>query len=383
MQRALELSHRGRRRTCRCRPARTPSPLAIAHALQWGIPGHGSGRRRRQRPGSTRSPRPRSRLGGITGARYSSTRRLGRPMAKAGEIATKLATSYFDALARHDLDAATAVWKPGGVDRLVGDQELTAPDGIRRYFGELFAAFPDFAFEVLEITASGDRAAVRWRATATFAGPGYFQGFAPNHARIAIEGCDVVTVEDDLIVHNDAYIDSGDVARQLGLLPPTGSVAHQRLAKVANARTQGRGRHPRRPRRAGRRRRLADPRRLSAADDERLPDGGARGRRDRVRCRDRRRWLPGSPPRPRRLGGIKRVVLGHADPDHRGAAPALGAPVYCHEAERRRGRVRRVVPPLFRPQQAAALRAAVLRQDAAHLGRRRGRRSPETVSRGR
>ena len=35
-----------------------------------------------------------------------------------------------------------------------------------------------------------------------------------------------------------------------------------------------------------------------------------------------------------RLGGIRRVVLGHADADHRGAAPALDAPVYCHPAER-------------------------------------------------
>ncbi len=35
-----------------------------------------------------------------------------------------------------------------------------------------------------------------------------------------------------------------------------------------------------------------------------------------------------------RLGGAQRVVLSHADADHRGAAPALGAPVYCHPAER-------------------------------------------------
>jgi glyoxylase-like metal-dependent hydrolase (beta-lactamase superfamily II) len=34
------------------------------------------------------------------------------------------------------------------------------------------------------------------------------------------------------------------------------------------------------------------------------------------------------------LGGIRRVVLGHADADHRGSAPRLGAPVYCHEADR-------------------------------------------------
>jgi hydroxyacylglutathione hydrolase len=34
------------------------------------------------------------------------------------------------------------------------------------------------------------------------------------------------------------------------------------------------------------------------------------------------------------LGGINRIVLGHADADHRGAAPGLGVPVFCHPADR-------------------------------------------------
>jgi glyoxylase-like metal-dependent hydrolase (beta-lactamase superfamily II) len=34
-----------------------------------------------------------------------------------------------------------------------------------------------------------------------------------------------------------------------------------------------------------------------------------------------------------RLGGVRRIVLGHADSDHRGSAPFVGAPVYCHPAE--------------------------------------------------
>jgi glyoxylase-like metal-dependent hydrolase (beta-lactamase superfamily II) len=33
------------------------------------------------------------------------------------------------------------------------------------------------------------------------------------------------------------------------------------------------------------------------------------------------------------MGGINRVVLGHAHSDHRGAAPAAGAPVWCHVDE--------------------------------------------------
>jgi hydroxyacylglutathione hydrolase len=34
-----------------------------------------------------------------------------------------------------------------------------------------------------------------------------------------------------------------------------------------------------------------------------------------------------------RLGGLKRVVLGHAHADHRGTAPYMGVPVHCHPDE--------------------------------------------------
>ena len=151
-----------------------------------------------------------------------------------------VARRYFDALGAQDLDAALACWRPGAVDRLVGQQELVAPDGIGKYFSELFEAFPDFTLEVIDEVGGGDKTAVRWRASGTFAGPGTFQGFAPNGRKIAIEGCDVVTAsgDGDLIERNDAYIDTGDLARQLGMLPTAGSAAEARLTKVANLRTR-------------------------------------------------------------------------------------------------------------------------------------------------
>jgi hydroxyacylglutathione hydrolase len=34
-----------------------------------------------------------------------------------------------------------------------------------------------------------------------------------------------------------------------------------------------------------------------------------------------------------RLGGLRRIVLGHAHHDHRGSAPGLGVPVLCHPDE--------------------------------------------------
>jgi len=155
-------------------------------------------------------------------------------MASTSDVAKR----YFNALAAQDLDAAVACWAPGGIDRLVGQEELVAPDGIREYFGALFEAFPDFRFEILDTTTYRNRCAVRWRVRATFAGPGRFQGFIANGARIDIEGCDVVTVADEKIQRNDAYIDSGSIARQLGFLPPAGSRAEAGLAGLANLRTR-------------------------------------------------------------------------------------------------------------------------------------------------
>jgi hydroxyacylglutathione hydrolase len=244
---------------------------------------------------------------------------------------TEVAKRYFSALNSHDLDTAAGMWQPGGVDRFVGQQELVAPDGIRRHFSDLFAAFPDFRFEILETFAAPGRCAVRWAARATFAGPGYFQGFAPNRARIEIEGCDLITVSEGLISHNVAYTDSGDVARQLGLFPPAGSPAEARLARLANVRTRvQQALHGAEPEaiapgvwvlRGGR------PRTMNIyliADEGGVTvfDGGIS------------EMAPALASAGARLGGIRRVVLGHADADHRGAIPGLEAPVLCHPLER-------------------------------------------------
>ena len=249
-------------------------------------------------------------------------------MASTGEIAKR----YFAALSAHDLDAATASWVPGGIDRMVGVRDLIAPEGIREYFTEVFQAFPDFEIEVVELTSSRGRTAVRWRARGTFAGPGRFQGFLPNGARLRLEGCDVITVEDDLIRHNDAYIDTGDIARQLGVLPPAGSRGEARLTKLANTRTKVmtkiRGAEPERIAdgvwlvRGGVSAKIMNVYLLEDEGGVTVFDAGIQAMGAQVAAAAAR------------LGGIKRVVLGHADADHRGAAPALDAPVYCHPAER-------------------------------------------------
>ena len=144
---------------------------------------------------------------------------------------------YFDALAEQDLERALTAWKPGSIDRLHGIGELVAPDGIRAYFSELFAAYPDWQFEVVELVASGDLAAARWRVRATFSGPGRFQGIAPTGKPVELEGCDMFRVADEQIVENNAYTNGMQIAQQLGLLPPQGSAAERAMTGAFNAKT--------------------------------------------------------------------------------------------------------------------------------------------------
>ncbi|MDE3131415.1 MAG: ester cyclase [Acidobacteriota bacterium] len=242
-----------------------------------------------------------------------------------------IARRYFDALQERDLDAALACWRPGGTDRMIGRPELVAPDGIRAYFDELFAAFPDFSFEVVDTTTQRERCSVRWRARGTFTGPGRFQGFAPNGERIVIEGCDVLEVAQEQIVANTVYLDSGEVARQLGFLPAMGSGAEARLTALANARTLTRqGVYGAEPEaiaagvwvlRGGLGRRMS----VYLIEDEggvTVFDAGISQMSKAIRAAGVR------------FGGIRRVVLSHADCDRRGGAAALDAPIFCHPLER-------------------------------------------------
>ena len=85
--------------------------------------------------------------------------------------ATEIAKRYFAAAAARDLDGMAACWAPGGSWRMVGQRELVAPEGVREYFRELFDAFPDLRLEVIDVTTSRTRTAVRWRGRGTRRGP--------------------------------------------------------------------------------------------------------------------------------------------------------------------------------------------------------------------
>jgi glyoxylase-like metal-dependent hydrolase (beta-lactamase superfamily II)/ketosteroid isomerase-like protein len=243
--------------------------------------------------------------------------------------AESVARRYFAAIDRRDLDTAVSMWAAGGRENVRGRVDTLAPEGVREFIGELIDAIPDLSMTVVSTTSEGDRCGVQWRLQGTFAGPASFGGVAPTGNPIELEGFDLITVRDGLIVSNDAFTDSMSFAREIGMMPAQGSRAEERMTGAFNAKTRLLGRLV-----AGEAGLIAEgvwtlqgqPGRCNVylIEDEggvTLFDAGARTMVKAVAGAGAR------------LGGIRRVVLGHGHTDHRGVAPSLGVPVLCHPDE--------------------------------------------------
>lgn len=244
----------------------------------------------------------------------------------------RIVRDYFEEIEGGAADAALRHYGPTARATIQGIFSSEPREAVAEYFAGLHAAFPDFSFEIVDLLAQDDKAAVRWHLTGTFAGPGSFQGFAPNGARIDIEGVDVVWVKGGQISHLEAYVDGATIARQLGALPPAGSAAERHMAQAFNART-------------GLLRRVGPSAPQEIADGVWVMRGGFPMKTmnvyfvrdgDGVLLFDAgiRMMTKAVAAAGASLGGITRVVLGHAHPDHRGVAPGLGVDVFCHEADR-------------------------------------------------
>jgi hydroxyacylglutathione hydrolase len=245
--------------------------------------------------------------------------------------AVDVVNEYFAALSRRDVEAMADLWAPDGEEHIASQVDAVGPSGVREYFTELFTAFPDFSLTVQTTIAEGDKAAVHWKASATMTGP--LWTLEPTGAHVELEGIDLLTVKDGLIARNDAVPDGMGLARQLGLVPEAGSALEQRMFAAFNVGTKA----TRRIAAKSELERVADgvwllrgsvPRTMNVyfIEDEgggvTLFDAGIRQMTNAVAGAGAA------------LGGINRVVLGHADVDHRGVAPGLRVPVFCHPADR-------------------------------------------------
>ena len=171
-----------------------------------------------------------------------------------------------------------------------------------------------------------------WRASGTFAGDSDYQGIRPTGGRVELRGLDLFTVRDGLIAANVAFPDGLGFARQIGMLPEPGTGAETAVLRAFNAKTRA-------------------ARKLAGSPAEPVADGVWRVRGGVPRAMNVyliedegggvtvfdagiKGMGPAIAAAASALGGINRIVLGHSHVDHRGAAPELRAPVFCHADDR-------------------------------------------------
>lgn len=253
---------------------------------------------------------------------------LHHPARNGPREAETVARAYFQAISDRDLDGAVAMWAPGGKENVRGIIDEPAPEGVRALIGEMLDAMPDMRFELLDTTTEGERCAVRWRLNGTFAGPGRWNGIAPTGDRVELEGIDLICVRDGLIRSNDAYTDTITLPREIGMMPPLHSLAERRMIGAFNLKT-----------------RISH---VAISEAKLIATGvwvvqGQPGRCNVYLIEDEGgvtmfdagartmvRSLAGATAK---LGGLRRIVLGHGHTDHRGAAPSFDVPVLCHPDE--------------------------------------------------
>ena len=158
---------------------------------------------------------------------------------------SEVARTFFEALSKRDLDTAMKFNTDDAVDDFVAIGEFRGRLAIRRFFDELLAAFPDFDIAVDRIVGDDSAAVVQWHVAGTFSG-GKFQGIEPTGKRVQIRGVDVMEFAEGRYVHNTIYYDGASFARQIGMLPRSGSVTEKGMLAAFNATTRLRQRRNRR-----------------------------------------------------------------------------------------------------------------------------------------
>lgn len=167
----------------------------------------------------------------------------------------EVAQAIFDAVSKKQLDDAMEYVTEESVDDFVAIGRFEGKLAIRRFFDELFVAFPSFEMIVDRIVGDDSTAVVQWRASGDFTG-GPFQGVEPTGKHVELRGVDVMEISDGTVRYDTIYYDGAGFARQVGILPAAGTTMDRAMLSAFNAATRLRrrfwsGRVSRRTRREG------------------------------------------------------------------------------------------------------------------------------------
>lgn len=140
----------------------------------------------------------------------------------------EIAQRFLDAANRHDIEAMAAMWEPGGVENFpTFQQTYRVPEEFSAHFRALFEALPDVQWDTVSITADADLVVARSTMHGTHLG--HYQGLTGTGKTFLVDTIDFLRIRDGKIVENDVIFDGLTVLRQLGVLPPAGSVRERAL----------------------------------------------------------------------------------------------------------------------------------------------------------
>lgn len=121
---------------------------------------------------------------------------------------------YAEVMTGGRLDRAEEFIAPESVDHAGPPDAAPGPEGFRAAFGPFRAAFPDFACELEDVIAAGDRVVVRGTASGTHSQP--FLGLEPTGRRASWGFVDVLRLEDGKIAEHWGAGDELALVEQLG-----------------------------------------------------------------------------------------------------------------------------------------------------------------------
>ena len=146
------------------------------------------------------------------------------------------------------IDRYVAAWNACDVDAMAelivddivwADPALPEPacgvPAVQEFMRMSFRAFPDLRFSEPDpphLTADGEQVAWAWTMEGTMHGSVDPPGFAPTGRRMRVDGVDLWRMRDGRIARYRAFYDATDMARQLGLMPPSGGRAERVTAAL-------------------------------------------------------------------------------------------------------------------------------------------------------
>lgn len=113
----------------------------------------------------------------------------------------------------HDLEATASLVAPNLEVAINGRSRIASAEEDAVANAQLFATYPDYRREIIEVITDGDRAAVRWHMSGT---PVESSGLRP----LDLHGCSIVQARAGRLTRAFLYVDEDSLA---AVLPTAGS----------------------------------------------------------------------------------------------------------------------------------------------------------------